>query len=107
LYCYTEGADHISDGMLNAAAEAIPKMIPEEALSRGEIYPRINEIRDISVKVAAAVMKQAVKEGREGRRGKIVEIMKLDGSEALEQYVRSSMYYPEYRPTVFAPGGRL
>lgn len=46
-------------------------------------------------------------EGREGRRGKIVEIMKLDGTEALEQYVRSSMYYPEYRPTVFAPGGRL
>ena len=66
----------------------------------------VPEIGDISVKVAAAVMKQAVKEGREGRQGKIIEIMKHDGQEALEQYVRSSMYYPEYRPTVFDPRGR-
>lgn len=99
------GSDHISDGMLNAAAEAIPKILSEEALARGEIYPRINQIRDISVKVASAVMQQAVKEGREGRGGKISEIIKLDGKEGIEQYVRSSMYYPEYRPTVFAPGG--
>ena len=99
------GSDHISDGMLNAAAEAIPKILSEEALARGEIYPRINQIRDISVKVASAVMRQAVNEGREGRGGKIREIIKLDGQEGIEQYVRSSMYYPEYRPTVFAPGG--
>ena len=39
------GADHISDGMLNAAAEAIPKILDDAALSRGEIYPRINQIR--------------------------------------------------------------
>ena len=89
----------------NAAAEAIPKILSEEALARGEIYPRINQIRDISVKVASAVMRQAVNEGREGRGGKIREIIKLDGQEGIEQYVRSSMYYPEYRPTVFAPGG--
>lgn len=60
------GADHISDGMLNAAAEAIPKILDREALSRGEIYPRINQIRAISVKVAAAVMKQAVKVRKRG-----------------------------------------
>jgi malate dehydrogenase (decarboxylating) len=47
-------------------------------------------------------MRQAVKEGREGRGGKISEILKLDGMEGIERYVRSSMYYPEYRPTVFA-----
>ena len=51
---------------------------------------------------ASAVMRQAVKEGREGRGGKISEILKLDGMEGIERYVRSSMYYPEYRPTVFA-----
>jgi malate dehydrogenase (decarboxylating) len=45
------GADHISDGMLNAAAEAIPAFLDDAALARGEIYPRINQIRDISVKV--------------------------------------------------------
>lgn len=100
------GAEHISDGMLNAAAEAIPKTLDQDALSRGQIYPRIDQIRDISVKVAAAVMKQAVKEGQEGRGGKIVELIKLDGTESLEQYVRSSMYYPEYRPTVFHPGNK-
>jgi len=96
------GSDHISDGMLNAAAEAIPASLDADALKRGEIYPRIKNIRDISVKVASAVMRQAVKEGREGRGGKISEILKLDGMEGIERYVRSSMYYPEYRPTVFA-----
>jgi malate dehydrogenase (decarboxylating) len=96
------GSDHISDGMLNAAAEAIPRSIPAEGAKRGEIYPRIANIRDISVKVASAVMRQAVKEGREGRGGKISEILRLDGMEGVERYVRSSMYYPEYRPTVFA-----
>ena len=96
------GSDHISDGMLNAAAEAIPRSLDADALARGEIYPRISKIRDISVKVASAVMRQAVKEGREGRGGKISEILKLDGMEGIERYVRSSMYYPEYRPTVFA-----
>ena len=96
------GSDHISDGMLNAAAEAIPRSLDDDALARGEIYPRIKNIRDISVKVASAVMRQAVKEGREGRGGKISEILRLDGIEGVERYVRSSMYYPEYRPTVFA-----
>ena len=99
------GADHISDGMLNAAAEAIPAILSEEQLKRGEIYPRVNQIRDISVEVASAVMAQAVKEGREGRGGKISEILAVDGKTGIEKYVRSSMYYPEYRPTVFAPGG--
>jgi malate dehydrogenase (decarboxylating) len=98
------GADHISDGMLNAAAEAIPKILTREQLNRGEIYPAIKRIRDISVKVAAAVMRQAIFEGREGRDGKIAQIFHQEGLPALEQYARSSMYYPEYRPTVFSPG---
>ena len=79
--------------------------LSEEQLKRGEIYPRVNQIRDISVEVASAVMAQAVKEGREGRGGKISEILAVDGKTGIEKYVRSSMYYPEYRPTVFAPGG--
>mmetsp|Transcript_4762 Transcript_4762/g.12025 ORF Transcript_4762/g.12025 Transcript_4762/m.12025 type:complete len:687 (-) Transcript_4762:44-2104(-) len=98
------GADHISDGMLNAAAEAIPKSLESDALERGEIYPHVSRIREISVKVAAAVMKQACFEGREGRGGKIINIIKAEGDELLHKYIRSSMYYPEYRPTVFSPG---
>jgi malate dehydrogenase (decarboxylating) len=90
--------------MLNAAAEAIPKILTREQLNRGEIYPAIKRIRDISVKVAAAVMRQAIFEGREGRDGKIAQIFHQEGLPALEQYARSSMYYPEYRPTVFSPG---
>ena len=54
-------------------------------MARGEIYPRINQIRDISVKVASAVMRQAVNEGQEGRGGKIREIIKLDGQEGIER----------------------
>jgi len=70
------GADHISDGMLNAAAEAIPKILTPEALSQGDIYPRIADIRKVSAVVASAVIKQACAEGREGRGGKIINILK-------------------------------
>ena len=98
------GSDHISDGMLNAAAEAIPRSSPRRRW-RAANLPSHQPDSYISVKVASAVMRQAVNEGREGRGGKIREIIKLDGQEGIEQHVRSSMYYPEYRPTVFAPGG--
>lgn len=98
------GSNYISDGMLNAAAEAIPKTLHDGAIRRRAIYPRIADIRDVSVKVAAAVMKQAVDEDRENRGGKIAHMISREGIEGLERYVRSSMYYPEYRPTVFSPG---
>ena len=90
--------------MLNAAAEAIPKTLHDGAIRRRAIYPRIADIRNVSVKVAAAVMKQAVDEDRENRGGKIGHMISREGIEGLERYVRSSMYYPEYRPTVFSPG---
>ena len=98
------GSNYISDGMLNVAAEAIPKTLHDGAIRRRAIYPRIADIRNVSVKVAAAVMKQAVDEDRENRGGKIGHMISREGIEGLERYVRSSMYYPEYRPTVFSPG---
>ena len=93
----------ISDGMLQAAAKAIPAMLTPEQLQAGVIYPRIDRIRDISAYVAVKVMQQAAREGRVPE-----EIRKLvaKGETALSDFVYSTMYVPSYRPTVFSCSSR-
>jgi len=94
------GAPRITDSMLNAASEAIPDMLDSESLARGCIYPRIHQIREISAYVAERVIRQAAEEGLARKR--TLELLR-QGDDALKNYIRSSMYYPEYRPTVFKP----
>ncbi|CAJ1948852.1 unnamed protein product [Sphenostylis stenocarpa] len=56
------GARIISDGMLQAAAERLATYMSEEEVLKGIIFPSTSRIRDITEKVAAAVIKEAVEE---------------------------------------------
>ncbi|XP_042505148.1 NAD-dependent malic enzyme 62 kDa isoform, mitochondrial-like isoform X3 [Macadamia integrifolia] len=56
------GSRIISDGMLQAAAECLAAYMKEEDVHEGIIYPSISGIRDITTKVAAAVVKEAISE---------------------------------------------
>jgi len=93
----------ISDGMLQAAARAIPAMLTEDQYKAGIIYPHIDRIRDISAYVAIKVMQEATKEGRVPE-----DVRKLvaQGEKAIGDFVFSTMYVPSYRPTVFSCASR-
>ena len=93
----------ISDGMLQAAALAIPNMLTSEQYESGTIFPSIDRIRDISAYVAVKVIEAAAREGRVPD-----EIRRLvaTGEDAISEYVYSTMYLPTYRPTVFSCASR-
>eukprot|EP00811_Abedinium_folium_P001199 NODE_11097_length_1308_cov_4.927180.p1 GENE.NODE_11097_length_1308_cov_4.927180~~NODE_11097_length_1308_cov_4.927180.p1 ORF type:complete len:270 (-),score=93.94 NODE_11097_length_1308_cov_4.927180:299-1108(-) len=89
----------VSDGMLRASAEALPKMLSQEQLDAGRLYPGIKHIRKISHFVACEVLRQAAKEGLV-RRSKCLEELER-GDDALADFVRREMYVPEYKPLVY------
>lgn len=81
------GAKVITDSMLFAAAEALAGCLPPSASKRGQVFPAINNIRDVSATVAAAVIRDAVKNG--------IATTEID-LENVEENVRSKMYDPTY-----------
>ena len=93
----------ISDAMLQAAAMAIPAMLTPEQYTEGTIFPRIDRIRDISAYVAVKVIEAAA---REGRVPEDIRHIVAQGEEAMSEYVYSTMYVPNYRPTVFSCSSR-
>ncbi|XP_051136571.1 NAD-dependent malic enzyme 59 kDa isoform, mitochondrial [Andrographis paniculata] len=95
------GARHITDGMLQAAAECLASYMTDDEIQRGILYPSINCIRDITSEVGAAVVRAAVaEEVAEGH--DIVgprELSHMSKEETI-QYVKENMWYPVYSPLV-------
>lgn len=87
------GARKVSDRMLYVAAEALAKFVPDEAVERGEVFPRLSLIREVSHRIAVAVIQEAVRGGLATKRPPS-DLAKL------EQFVESKMYYPEYAPLI-------
>jgi len=52
-------ASRVSDEMITAATAALADCTTQEDFDQGRIYPNINKIREISVEVAARVIKTA------------------------------------------------
>ncbi|KAJ1662377.1 hypothetical protein GGF38_003344, partial [Coemansia sp. RSA 25] len=53
----------ITDSMIFAVSKALSNTLSDEEIARGELYPRIERIRETSAQVAAAFIHQAVREG--------------------------------------------
>ncbi|KAJ6722566.1 MALIC ENZYME-RELATED [Salix koriyanagi] len=96
------GSRIISDGMLQAAAECLAAYMAEEEVLNGIIYPSTSRIRDITKEVAAAVVKEAIKEDlAEGYREMDArELQKLSQEEIVE-YVKNNMWSPDYPTLVY------
>lgn len=97
------GAEHVSDSMLQAAAEALPKLLSPSDLADSRIFPRIPDIRKVSTYVAAAVVRAASLGGlvrnREAR-----ALLAAGVSDAeLRDWAASHMYTPSYEPLVIPP----
>nr|AIR93777.1 NAD-malic enzyme alpha subunit [Kalanchoe fedtschenkoi] len=96
------GSSIISDSMLQAAAECLATYMSDDEVMKGVIFPSISRIRDITKKVAAAVIKEAVREDlAEGYRDMDArELRKLSQEEILE-FVQKNMWSPEYPTLVY------
>jgi malate dehydrogenase (oxaloacetate-decarboxylating)(NADP+) len=58
--------EHVNDELLITAAQALAQLVEGEDLTKGSLYPPINEIREVSVEIAKAVMKNAISQGLTG-----------------------------------------
>ncbi|GAB5382468.1 MAG: NAD-dependent malic enzyme [Aliiglaciecola sp.] len=79
-------AKRISDKMFLAAAKALANLVEQEDLQKGTLYPRLNEIRAVSLSIAIAVAEAAYKE----------DLAQMPYPENLSEYISRLMYEPMY-----------
>jgi malic enzyme len=87
------GAKTVTDRMLYVAAEALANYVSEDELAQGKVFPNINKIRDVSKKVAIAVIEEAI---RTGQAPKLTQKHTAD----LDAFIARKMYDPLYVPLI-------
>ncbi|XP_042511763.1 NAD-dependent malic enzyme 62 kDa isoform, mitochondrial-like [Macadamia integrifolia] len=96
------GSRIISDGMLQVAAECLAAYMKEEDVLEGMIYPSISSIRDITIEVATAVVKEAIREDlAEGYRDMDSRELQKLNEEEIVTYVKNNMWNPAYPTLVY------
>ncbi len=84
-------AEHVSDGMLAAAAGAVAALT--DVSSQGaSLLPDVERLREVSLSVATAVAARAAAEG-----------LARNPVDQLEERVREAMWEPVYRPVAAVP----
>jgi malate dehydrogenase (oxaloacetate-decarboxylating)(NADP+) len=76
----------VSDQMFLAAARALADQVSTTDLDAGRVYPRLNEIRKVSVAIAIAVITTARRQN----------LAAGDLPDDVYSYLRSTMFEPEY-----------
>ena len=94
LGCVLSRAKLLSDKMLVAAVKALAAQAPALRDPDRGLLPDVVDVREISVHIARAVIKQAVDEGLATEK----DIPTEDAE--LEEWVRAQMWEPKYRPLV-------
>lgn len=79
-------ATRVTDRMFLEAARVVSACVSKEEMERGQIYPSIENIREVSARIAAAVTKVAIEEH-------LSDIVLPDN---LLEDIKSYMYTPEY-----------
>jgi malate dehydrogenase (oxaloacetate-decarboxylating)(NADP+) len=87
------GAKKITNRMLYVAAEALAEFVPEEDVRAGKVFPSLRRIREVSHRIAVAVMKEAMRDGL------ATKLPSRDWDD-LDTFIARKMYYPEFVPLV-------
>ncbi|MFA5262582.1 MAG: NAD-dependent malic enzyme [Opitutaceae bacterium] len=80
----------ITDGMFLKAAQTLASIVEKEDLSIGRIFPSLQKIREVSIKIAVAVVEEAYREG----------FARAKRPADIEADIRSRVFVPEYRDYV-------
>jgi len=92
----------VTDRMLMAAAETLPKQLSAEDLKRGAVYPQLQNIREISVNIAIEVMKVAHTDGHlYGKSKRSLE----ESEDTLRRCIIDTMFKPTYKALVYREPG--
>lgn len=83
-------AQEITEAMFSVAAQTLAGCVGEERLASGAIFPDQRELRDVSFRIACAVVRCA----RDANLGRVIP------DDEIEQTVRSATWYPSYVPVV-------
>ena len=81
----------VSERMFLVAARTLADLVTEEDLALGRIYPSLTLIREVSVKIATQVAKEAIRSG--------LAAIHLDDDE-IECAIRASLFRPAYQSYV-------
>jgi malate dehydrogenase (oxaloacetate-decarboxylating) len=79
--------------MIVAGVEALASLSPTLSDSKAPLLPDLGEVREVSIKIAAAVMLSAKEEGQSNNVGQWPE-----DREELERFIEAQMWKPRYRP---------
>jgi malate dehydrogenase (oxaloacetate-decarboxylating) len=85
-------AREITDGMVLAAAYALAEFTEKKWLPRGDIYPAVDDLNEVSMRVATRVIEQAFDDG-------VAQTQKVTREGAAE-YVKARFWKPRYMPIV-------
>ncbi|VDK28129.1 unnamed protein product [Gongylonema pulchrum] len=78
---------HIDDETFLIAAREVANCVGDKDFKVGRVYPRLNRIREVSIKIAVAVGEHGYQNGTAARYPK---------PEDMEQFVRSQIYQTSY-----------
>lgn len=89
----------ISPSMLMAGVHALSDLSPalEDNAPGASLLPDLADVRNVSVSVAAAVVRQAVKDNN-AQDPMTIKIVNGEAGHGLEDYIKSRMWDPVYRP---------
>jgi malate dehydrogenase (oxaloacetate-decarboxylating)(NADP+) len=91
----------ISDAMILRAAEALAATLSESDLAHGMVYPDLNDIRKVSLRIAIKVIQQAATESD----NYVDPNLSALSDEDLAKYIEPRMYKPEYPTLIYLPPG--
>ena len=79
-------AKHVTEDMFLAAAETLAKQVSQADFENGRLYPPLNTIRQISLKIAVAVAELAFNK----------ELARVQRPDNVGAFIQSQMYEPHY-----------
>jgi len=86
----------VTDNMLRAASEACANAVDDDEMARGQVFPDVERIRDVSLDVAVGVVKSALADG-------LVRNRDILAGEDVRSFIQRKSYFPAYVPVVTDP----